>query len=63
MTRAGLPPATWYGARSAVTTELAPTTQPRPTVTPGAITTLMPNQQSPRMRIGRPGAGANRSCS
>ncbi len=39
---------------------------PRSRVRPSRLarsTTLMPNQQSPRMRIGRGGAGANRSCS
>ena len=44
-TRAGAPAATTSGGRSRVTTELAPTTQRSPTVTPLVTTQLTPNQQ------------------
>src|SRR6186997_872432 len=50
--RAGTPAAIVPGARSPVTTELAPITQRSPIVTPLVTTQLTPNQQLEPIRTG-----------
>src|SRR5438034_1651021 len=52
MTLAGAPAAIVRGGRSLVTTELAPTTQRSPTVTPVVTTQFTPNQQFEPIRVG-----------
>src|SRR3954454_2555138 len=52
MTFAGEPAAIWPGGMSLVTTELAPTTQRAPIVTPLVTTQFAPNQQLSPIRVG-----------
>src|SRR5205807_2228959 len=51
-TRAGTPAATENSGMSSVTTELAPITDRRPTVTPPVITTFAPHQTLSPTRVG-----------
>jgi hypothetical protein len=54
MTFAGLPATTDQGGISFVTTARAPTTDPRPIVTPGAMNASAAIQQSSSIVIGPP---------